>query len=177
MSKTELSRQWFALGFKLRLCSAYHLERRRFFEFWNRLAQFLAIALGSSACLALTGKGTQTAMWLTFSVTILSAANLVIGFGRRSWEHARLHDQFVDIENAYRRATSSLDAYNDLMERKRNLDKAEPVPMPYLITRCHIDLMRADGHDEREWPKLHWCKRLLANYLPELGDPSTQSSS
>lgn len=176
MSKADLSKQWHGLGFKLRLCSAYHLERRRFFEFWNRLAQFLAIALGSSACLALTGKGTQLAMWLTFDVTILSAANLVIGFGRRSWEHARLHDQFVDLENVYRRASCSVDSYNDLMERKRNLDKAEPVPMPYLITRCHIDLMRADGYEEETWPKLRPWQRLLANYLPELGDPPAQSS-
>lgn len=174
MSRADLSRQWFSLGFKLRLSSTYHLERRRFFEDWNRWVQFLAIVLGSGACVALTGKGTEVAIWLTFGVTALSAANLVIGFGRRSWEHARLHDQFVDLENEHRRAVCSLDAYNDLMERKRNLDKVEPVPMPYLITRCHRDLMRADGYNEDALPKLHWCKRLLANYLPDIdGDLST----
>lgn len=177
MSNADLSKQWFALGFKLRLCSAYHLERRRFFEYWNRLVQFLAIVLGSGACVALTGKGTELAMWLTFGVTALSAANLVIGFGRRSWEHARLHDQFVDLENAHRREAPSTESYIDLMERKRNLDKVEPVPMPYLITRCHIDLMRADGYEEDKWPRLHWCKRLLANYLPDLeGNPSTPAN-
>lgn len=170
MSKPDLSQKWYALGFRLRLCSAYHLERRRFFENWNRLAQFLAIVLGSGACVALAGGyGTQPAIWLAASVSVLSAANLVIGFGRRSWEHARLHDQFIDLENAWRRADETQDAYNDLMERKRNLDKAEPVPMPYLITRCHIDLMRADGYQRKEWPPLSWFQRLFANYLPELG--------
>jgi hypothetical protein len=168
MAEGELSKQWFKLGFRLRLSSTYHLERRRFFEDWNRLTQFLAIVLGSGACVALVGKGTELAIWMTFGVTVLSAANLVIGFGRRGWDHARLHDQFVDLENAHRRATCSQDTYNDLMERKRNLDKAEPVPMPYLITRCQIDLMRADGYEVDRRPKLHWAKRLFANYLPDI---------
>lgn len=168
MSKSDLSRKWYALGFRLRLCSAYHLERRRFFEDWNRIVQFFAVVLGSGACLALVGKGTEPALWLTFGVTVLSAANLVFGFGRRSWEHARLHDQFVDLENEHRRAAGTLDDFNDLMERKRNLDKVEPVPMPYLITRCQIDLMRADGYEREEWPELHWFKHALANYLPDI---------
>lgn len=163
----DISGQWHALGFCLRLSSAYHLERRRFFEDWNRRGQFVSVVLGSAACVALSGgHGTSAALWLAFSATVLSAANLVIGFGRRSWEHARLHDQFVDLENQHRRESPTRDAYNDLMERRRNLEKTEPAPMPYLITRCHIGLMRADGYEQTQWPQLSLFQRLFANYLP-----------
>lgn len=169
----DLRGEWFRTGMRIRLSSLYHLERRRFFEDWNRVTQFLSVVLGSGACVALvneTSKG--AAIWLTFAVTVLSAANLVVGFGRRSWDHARLHDQFVDLESEQRRAECTKGSLNDITERKRNLDKAEPAPMPYLVTRCQIDLMRADGYESNEWPKLHWFKRMAANYLPDLGHES-----
>lgn len=168
MSSTDLDIDWFQLGLRLRLCSAYHLDRRRFFEGWNRIAQFLGIVLGSGACVALIGQSTTAALWLTLGVTVLSAANLVIGFGRHSWEHARLHDQFVDLSNAHRRMECTQDNYNALMEQKGDIDKREPVPMPYLITRCHINLMRADGYPRNEWPSLGRFKWLFANYLPDM---------
>ena len=167
-----LADDWYKLGMRLRLSCMYHLERRRFFEDWNRITQFLSVVLGSAACVALVGDGDRSAwpvIWLTFFVTVMTAANLVIGFGRRSWEHARLHDQFVDLECAHRQSDISRQAFNALTERKRNLDKAEPASMPYLVTRCHIDMMRADGYAPEEWPSLHWFKRLAANYLPDLG--------
>jgi len=177
MSESDLGTDWFQLGLRLRLCSAYHLERRRFFESWNHRAQFFSIVLGSGACALLIGTNTGLAAWLTFGVTVLSAANLVIGFGRHSWEHARLHDQFVDLENAYRRAECTRASYNDLMQQKRELDKREPIPLPYVITRCHINLMRADGYECDEWPELGKFKWLFANYLPDLDGLMKRSSS
>lgn len=171
MKPAELKEQWFALGFRLKLCGHYHLERRRFFERWNRIATFLSVVLGSGTALALVGNGEnkQLALWLAFAVTVVSAGNLVIGFARHAWEHAHLFGRFIDLENAWRRTPQSEAAYLDLMERKGELDKAEPTPMPYLITRCQIDVMRREGYKEAEWPSLNWFQRTFAHYLPEMG--------
>jgi len=128
------------------------------------LSSGAAVALNMDACAK-----NRVALWLTFIVAALQGLSLVIGFGRKAATHADYCRRFVDIEKKWRATHPTFDHCVALENEQRELEKEEPIPMPYLTTRTQIDLMRRDGYPKAEWPKLHWAKRLLAQYLPEMG--------
>ncbi len=165
MTETTLERDWRELGFDLRLCSHYHLERKRFFDWWNHVSAFLAVLLGSATAVALLATNPKVAMVVAIAVTVIQGFNLVIGFSRQAWTHGDLYRQFIDLEIDWMKAEPSVKALSDLGAARRALEKTEPTPMPYLIRRCHIDIMRRDGNPKSEWPRLGFWQRAFANYL------------
>lgn len=169
MNAKELTSSWFEFGMALRLGCHYHQERRRFFERWNNLSAFAGVVFSSAALATFKTNNTEFAIWLTLFVAVVQAANLVVGFSRKAWNHGDLMKKFVDLEMEWRRADESVERLVELQAKRLELEKQEPTPMPYLVQRCHIDLMRRNGYPKEQWPKLGWWKRMLAQYLPELG--------
>jgi hypothetical protein len=167
--ETILERDWRVLGFDLRLCSLYHQERRRFFERWNDLTAFLGVLLGSGTAISLLQSSPRLAVSIAFAMTVVQALNLVIGFSRRAWMHGDLYRSFIDLEIDWVKSTASPETLADLTVCRREVEKQEPAPMPYLVRRCHIELMRREGHPPDQWPpKLRAWQRAFAQFLPEL---------
>lgn len=92
----------------------------------------------------------------------------MVGFSRMAWTHGEFMRRFIDLENEWRRTEMSHDAYVRLENVRRDIEKDEPAPMPYLVELCHIAIMRRQGRPKDEWPKLKSWQRHLANYWPSV---------
>lgn len=164
-----LDERWHLLCFDLRLSSRYHVERRRYFDRLHTAVAALSALLGSATVVALMSEmanGRELAIVLSLAVATGAAADSVIGFARRATDHAGLARRFIDLERRFLAADATEAAYVKLMAERRGIEADEPPAMPLLVRRCHRDLMRHDGYDESEWPKMNLFQRMCAQLLP-----------
>lgn len=167
--ESELEREWRVLGFDLALCSHYHQEQRRFFERWNMAAAFFGVVLGSATAASLIKQMPDIAIVISLALTIIQGLNLVIGFSRMAWAHGDLYRRFIDLEMKWREAPRRKESLIELTNERRKIEQSEPTPMPYLVRRCQIDVMRREGYAKDQWPRLHLVQRAFAQYLPSMG--------
>ena len=162
--ETRLEADWRVLGFDLRLSTQYHQVRRRFFERWNIRAAFLGVVLGSGAAVGILAEHPRAAVAIALALTVVQGLNLVIGFSRLAWLHGDLYRRFIDLEVQWLKTACTPEALASLTVARRVLEKEEPTPLPYLVRRCQIDVMRRDGNPENEWPVHGFWQRALAQY-------------
>ncbi len=164
-----LDERWHLLCFDLRLSSRYHVERRRYFDRLHTAVAALSAVLGSATVVALMSEmahGRELAIVLSLAVAAGAAVDSVIGFARRATDHAGLARRFIDLERRFLAATAAESAYVELVAERRAIEADEPPAMPLLVRRCHRELMRHDGYDESQWPKMSLFQRMCAQLLP-----------
>lgn len=173
----ELETDRHALLFSVRMSMRYHQKRRWFFDFWQRVQNFVSI-LGGSAALAGLSKAAPFAAvpeWVApasmLAVTVLGAAALVIGFGRRSWEHADLAKRFMRLE-ADVQAADTAEVLSACRRRRLEIEADEPPCLNVLAILCMNEVARAeypaDQVNEHLY-RVNFLQRALAQYF-DLGE-------
>jgi hypothetical protein len=163
---------WYELGMGIKLSVHYHQERKRFFARWDNTSNLLGLLLSSGATIALWHDSSHSqgiALYLAFAVAVVQGFALVIGFSRKASQHNDFCRCYLDLLKKWTVAEESTEMYNNIESERLDIEKIEPTPMPYLVERCHIDLMRREGFPRDRWPKLNLFKRAFAQYLPEIG--------
>lgn len=102
-------------------------------------------------------------------VALVQGFALVVNFSQKAWLDRDLQRRCIDLIAEWKRSPVALENLASLEKARLSIEKNEPVPTPYLITRCHVDVMRRDDVPREEWPTLRWWQRSFAQYLPEMG--------
>lgn len=144
-----LDERWYQLAFDLRLSGRYHTARRRFFDMLHTSVAACSAVLGSATVVALLADipgGKTLAIVFSLAVAVGAAIDSVIGFSRKAAEYGDLARRFIDLERKFLAAEPSEAAYIELLSDRRALEAAEPPAMSALVTRCHREIARHDGH-------------------------------
>lgn len=167
-----LDERWYELNFDLRLSSRYHTERRRFFRRLHTVVAGLSALFGSATVAVLLTDmpgGKQVAVVLSLMVAIGAATDAVIGFSRKAEDYGDLARRFIELERRFLLSEPSEVTYLELLSERRLIEADEPPALPALVTRCHRELARHDGHKDGDagMPAAQgFVKRNLAQVLP-----------
>ena len=81
----------------------YHTARRRFFERWNRIFNFLVVMLGTAVVADLTEFAAIPALYSGGAVAVIGTLQLVLDFGGQAREHQTRQREYyhllADIES------------------------------------------------------------------------------
>ncbi len=154
------------LLFGIRRSVRYHSRRQRFYEQLHARTTFINLLLGS-ATIAIFTNALPVAwpLWAKLApaaiVTILSAADLVIGTMQKAWRHADLCRQFIELEKMLVNEDTDI---AEVTRQRLAIEATEPPVLRVLDTLCHNELLRAMGYEKSQYIKVSWWQRLTANW-------------
>jgi hypothetical protein len=149
----------------------YHTARKQFFDFLNRLLNFLVIILGAGVAGKVSGLLHADELWLEFAVLIFATAQLTFDFGYKARTHEFLqrkyHEMLADIELE---ETPDLRKWNSKIE---TIAADEPMPMRALDALAYNAALDATSSDPamRTANRIHvpFCHRALKNFVARNG--------
>lgn len=161
------------LMFGIRRSVRYHLRRRAYFEFMDRLSSFFLILLGSSAM-----AGIAPYKWIGFLVAVVSSLKLIFAPGLRAGVHAQFVKDFTRLEQELSRDDTE-ETFSKAKAMRLDLESTEPPILRVLDAICHNELARAQGiTDPNEYVHLSSLQRLMAHLFSwrehtlKKGDPT-----
>lgn len=154
------------LLFGIRRSVRYHTRRRRFFERWSRVTNYVAVLFSSAAIYALVDTwGTDWTVGMAALVSGLSGLDLVVGTARMAWLHESLARRFVELERRIIRAGPMTDTRRRQFTAARlRIEADEPPPRRWLDVLCHNELCRAIGAPAEDLRALRWHERVFAQF-------------
>ncbi|MBR0573365.1 MULTISPECIES: hypothetical protein [Pasteurellaceae] len=160
-----------SLLFDIRRSQRYHQYRIRFFNFWERMTNFISIVLSSSAVYSYATTYPNLALILSFILTIFSALSLVIGFGNKARDHQSFLQTFSQLETDLLKNLLSDDLITEIETRMFAIDNKEPPTLIVLEQRCYNEQIIADGFDtDKHCVKIAWYQKLFEQYFDILSD-------
>ena len=166
---TDQTKAYRDLLFSARRSVRYHSRRRQHYEFFHKFVLFLALVLGSVTVAAFANAiGTQWETWEkalpAALVSILAALDLVIGTTSKSWQHAELMRQFIELERELQlRSQEPLDdLVREITGRRLQIEASEPPVLRVLDTICHNEQMRSMGYKLEDEVKVGIFQRMCA---------------
>lgn len=155
MTKPRVVDRYSSLLWGVRRSVRYHDRRHGFFEHFHAIVIFFAV-VGGSATFAAFGTAIGESMPIELRllpaalVTVLSAADLVVGSMRKAWLHADLKRRFIEIERDLLRAGADLpdSVLVELETRRLDIETDEPPVLKVLDTICYNELLRAEGYSQ-----------------------------
>ncbi|RJE84009.1 hypothetical protein [Paracoccus onubensis] len=144
----------------------YHTARRRTMERWNRIFNFLVIALGTAAVgNALVDWGVQ-AYWGGMAVAITGALQLVLDFGGQARNHQLLQRDYylllADIEEILEATEEQRASWQGRMIR---ITADEPPMLRAIDAKAYNDAIDATGYyDEDQRLVVSFWDRLAGSY-------------
>lgn len=159
------------LLFGVRRSTRYHMRRRRFFELWHAITNFIGIATGSAAVAAVVGAYPGWAGSLGAMVAVASALDLVIGTAEMARKHSDLAARFVLLERELVLAGDPTEENVRMFTAKRlEIEAGEPPILRALDRLCYNELCRAMGEPASSFKHVplyqKWLAQLISFELP-----------
>ena len=154
--------------FRVRLSIRYHSRRQAHYDRCHRAVVFLALVMSSASVLLLTvHMGGKQIEWVLYVfpalVSLVTSADLVVGFVQKARLHTDLLRQFTDLERKLvgpeGEKQGTIDA---VLDTALLLEVGEPPVLQVLATLCHNELVKAMGFPKEEEIKVNWLQRMLA---------------
>lgn len=161
----ELSTKWHGLTWNVERSVRYHLRREGFFGVLHRWTAFLSVLTSSAAAAAIFAKEPDIALWFAFLVSLISGADLVLGFAKMEGQHADLRRRFIDVLSQLQEMPTE-EAWRKLSQKRLEIEKDEPPVFRALDLAVHNELMRSRGHKPTEekykehFHSLSWLQRF-----------------
>ena len=157
------------LLFDVRRSVRYHTRRRHHYDVMHKCVLFVALVFSSATVVTFAGEvSKEWDLWAkslpAVLVSILAALDLVLGTTTKSWQHADLARQFIDLERQLEtRKNESLDILlPEITDKRLQIEATEPPILRVLDTLCHNEMLRAMGHDRDQEVKVNFIQRLFA---------------
>lgn len=164
------------LLFGVRRSVRYHNRRRRFFTALHKLQVVCSLFLASVAVMAFAEAiGNEWPRWAkalpAALVSVLTALDLVFGWVDKTWLHADLERQFIELERQLEAARDNPTAelIVQMTDRRLDIERQEPPVLRVLDTLCHNDLAHAMGHGAEQQVRVGFWQRQFA-HLFDFGD-------
>lgn len=163
--------------FGIRRSVRYHERRGAHYDFLQRLTNIATILLAGVVLMQLAGA--TSPLWVRVLAgigAILSALDLVVGFGRHANLHRDLRQQFIELERRCHEGNSGA----ELMQRRLDIESREPAVYRALDVLCHNEICACMGYSRATKPEyfydVPWYRRATANYLlwSDAGDKPTK---
>lgn len=161
-----------ALLFGVRRSVRYHNRRRRFYTAFHKWQVFLSLLLASTTMMAFAGAiGSGWPLWLkalpAALVSVLTGLDLVFGSVDKTWLHADLERQFIELERQLEAARDNPTAelIVRMTDRRLDIERQEPPVLRVLDTLCHNELLRAMGYGAEQQVRVSFWQRLVADFF------------
>lgn len=164
-NNANIERQWDALLFDI--CRSIRYNERRA-VFWGRLDKItsaISLILGSGVLVGLLKSYEDVAAAGALLVTVMTAFNLVWGFGRQEFLHCSLAARYRDIEANMRSSHPSEDELKAAFRARLATENDEPPARAILNVMCHNELVTAMGYPSTQRIKLSVMQRLFAQFI------------
>jgi hypothetical protein len=138
---------FFKLLFGVRRSIRYHNYRRRFFERWSVISDFLIIVSGGTVVgLASAGSSITNPSTIFFGafIAIVGSLDLVIGFSNKARDYRDLARDFGQLEVEMMKAGENCDnqVFISLTNRRLEIEQNEPPVLRVLDCYCHNEVVR-----------------------------------
>lgn len=161
-----------ALLFDVRRSVRYHNRRRRFYAAFHKSQVFLSLVLASATMMAFAGAiGGEWPLWAktlpAALVSVWAAVDLVFGSVDKTWLHADLERQFIELERQLEAArhNPTAELIAEVTDRRLDIERQEPPVLRVLDTLCYNELLRAMGYDAEKQVRVGFWQRLFANFF------------
>lgn len=165
-----------ALLFGVRRSVRYHNRRRRFYAAFHKSQVFLSLVLASATMMAFAGAiGGEWPLWAktlpAALVSVWAAVDLVFGSVDKTWLHADLERQFIELERQLEAARNNPTAelIAEVTDRRLDIERQEPPVLRVLDTLCYNELVHAMGYEAEQEKQVSFLQRLFANFF-DFGD-------
>jgi hypothetical protein len=163
LERTAIWKDRWALLWRLRLSSAYHAKRVRFYERCDKWTKAISVIGGASAVSALLASSQAKAIGAAVGAAV-SLFSLVFGFSTKAVKHAGLVREFrrleADLLEVARFTPQTCPAFE---ARAVRLEAEEPMPLGALLADVHNELALAVG--AADVIALKWYQRLLKHVV------------
>ncbi len=158
----EMSDEQYGLLFDVRRSIRYLDRRRAFFNGLSRTNSFLTILLAGSVMIELAKDGGNP-WWLVciaLVASLLSIADLVVGYASAAKQYDELKRRFGELEIAIRTGDSAEDTWRNHQRERLRIEQDEPPVFRALDLLCYQEICRADGMvDRANAIKISWWQR------------------
>ena len=165
-------RDYHELLFGVRRSVRYHNRRRRFYTALHKLQVFCSLVLASATVMAFAGAiGGEWPLWAktlpAALVSVLAGLDLVFGSVDKTWLHADLERQFIELERQLEAARDNPTAelIAQMTDRRLDIERQEPPVLRVLDTLCHNELVHAMGYGAEQQVRVGFWQRLFANFF------------
>lgn len=147
----------------------YHSARRRSFEWWNKIFNFLIVILGTSAAASLSIRFGIEQMWFGIATAVTGAMQLVFDFGGRAREHQSLQKDYyrilAQIELVEEPTPEQCRKWSSAMIE---LSADEPPTLRAIDAKAYNDTLAGLNAFEIKDERLHipWWHWLLGGVIP-----------
>ena len=160
------------LLFGVRRSVRYHNRRRRFYTALHKWQVFGSLLLASATVMAFAGViGGEWPLWAktlpAILVSVLAGLDLVFGTVDKTWLHADLERQFIELERQLETARDNPTAklIVQMTDRRLDIERQEPPVLRVLDTLCHNELAHAMGYGAEQQVRVGFWQRLFANFF------------
>jgi hypothetical protein len=155
------------LRFNVLRNALYHAARRQTFERWNRVFNFITIALGAAVVGDLLARFGIEQMWSGVAVTMIGAAQLVLDFSGAARDHQVLQRDYYNLLSDIERTLGPDEAkLAEWRGRMMRITGEEPPVRRAIDAKAYNDALDALGSfDSSERLAIPAIQRLLGNWL------------
>lgn len=160
------------LLFGVRRSVRYHNRRRRFYTALHKWQVFCSLLLASAIVMAFAGAiGGEWPLWVktlpAALVSVLAGLDLVFGTVDKTWLHADLERQFIELERQLgaARDNPTAELIAQVTDRRLDIERQEPPVLRVLDTLCHNELVHAMGYGAEQQVRVGFWQRLFANFF------------
>lgn len=146
----------------------YHTARRLTFERWNRVFNFLVIALGAAGMGDFLARFGIDQMWVAAAVTVVGALQLTCDFAGFARTHQGLQRDYYGLLADLEEMTEPTEDKIALLRGKMmRISGEEPPILRALDAKAYNDAIDASGYYERD-QRLHipMTHRIFGRYWP-----------
>lgn len=152
-----------AVTYRCELSALYHRKRQRFFGYWQRIAN--ALALGAAAIGFSAFGATVPGMVLAAIAALVAVLSVVFGWGDLALVHAHLASRFIGLRAELEAAgTAAQKRLDEFAARAFAIEAEEPPALSALVRICQNELARARGASAYIQPLTRW-ERLMAHFV------------
>lgn len=144
----------------------YHSMRRSFYERWERILNFLVLALGTATAAELlnTWCGPNGTMVLGAMTAAVGAFQLVWGLGTKARDHAVLQGKFYSLVARAEAATGDAERHAAEIEKELSQLYGEETTTMYAVNALAYNAAQsANGRPLSTHLPVNWLERRVAN--------------
>ena len=153
-----------SIDFGIKKSIRYHSKRRAFFERWDNIANWLVAVAGASAFASVVGDSASLlSKILTFLMTAIALADVIVSFGARARLHQDLYRRFSElaIEITHMSNPTPHDIAT-LRAKRLSLEAEEPHIIDAIERWCWSEEAESRGADSADLQPLTKWQRLRA---------------
>jgi hypothetical protein len=153
-----------SIDFGIKKSIRYHSKRRAFFERVDNISNWLVAVAGASAFASVVGdSGSLLSKILTFLITAIALADVILSFGARARLHQDLYRRFselaIELSNIH---SPTIHDIARLRAKRLSLEAEEPHIIDALERFCWNEEAAARGADPEQLHSLTKWQRLRA---------------